>query len=252
MGDNKPDFSADIPSKIIGILFPLPIIDYSAYEFYRMAPPGIMLSMISVALTEFSSDAVEKVFAPIDKMVDELMVRDLDLIMQGGVPLEILLGLDGHDRLMLRMEERSGVPATSSILGIISAAKRLGIRSIALANKWSDPMNAVLSEFFRRDGIEVAGFSNKDLAPADFQRLAGNQSIDLAYSLGKTALETFPKADALYLGGGAWISQPAAEHLEAEFGRPVICNQNAMLWDVMDRLGIWKPIHGHGRLLSLD
>jgi hypothetical protein len=38
--------------------------------------------------------------------------------------------------------------------------------------------------------------------------------------------------------------------LEQEFGRPVICNQAAMIRDILHILGDWKPIPGHSRVLS--
>jgi len=34
-----------------------------------------------------------------------------------------------------------------------------------------------------------------------------------------------PDCDAVYIGGGSWIAEPVAARLEAEFGKPVLCNQ---------------------------
>jgi maleate cis-trans isomerase len=141
-------------------------------------------------------------------------------------------------------------PATSSILGVVEAAKHLGVARIALANKWTDAMNATLGEFFARMDIAIEGVASKVLAPSQFQRMSGGDNIDLAYALGCQALRDFPEADGLYIGGGAWLSQPVAEALEAEFGRPVITNVSAMIRNVLTRLNCWAPIPGHGRLLG--
>src|SRR5207302_3749117 len=130
----------------IGALKPRSVVDNSAYEFYRLAPPGVMLVMIPVGLAEFSKDDVERAFAPLDAYVDQLMERGVDLIMQSGVPLPLLIGVEAHDRLLDRIARRSGKPATSSVRGVVAAAKRLGLTRIAVANKWSAPMNGVLAE----------------------------------------------------------------------------------------------------------
>src|SRR5262245_47689183 len=66
-------FEDQVPRLKIGALKPLSVVDNSAYEFYRIAPPGVMLVMIPVGLGKFSKDDVERVFAPLDSYVDQLM-----------------------------------------------------------------------------------------------------------------------------------------------------------------------------------
>src|SRR5439155_709871 len=125
--ESKPMFQEFVPKLKIGTIKPLSVIDLSCYEFYRLAPPGVMLIMIGAGLGKFSKDDVERVFAPIDSYMDQLVERGADLVMQSGVPLPLLLGVEGHDRLIERMAKRSGKPATSSVLGVVAAAKRLGL-----------------------------------------------------------------------------------------------------------------------------
>lgn len=243
-------FEDDLPKRKIGVLTPLPVIDNGAYEFYRLVRDRVMLVMIPVGLAEFTDKDVQRVFAPIDTYLDKLMERRVDIVMQSGVPLPALIGVEAHDRLIAHMAQYTGRPATSSILGVVEAAKHLGIARIALANKWPDAMNATLGEFFSRANIAIEGVASKVLAPSQFQRMSGEDNIELAYALGRQALRDFPRADGLYIGGGAWLSQPVAEALEAEFGRPVITNISAMIRNLLIRLNCWTPIKGHGRLLE--
>jgi maleate cis-trans isomerase len=243
-------FEDALPKRKIGVLSPLPVIENSAYEFYRIVGDRIMLVLIPVGLAEFSTKDVERVFAPIDSHLDKLMDRGVDVIVQSGVPLPILIGVEAHDRLIAHIAQYSGRPATSSILGIVAAAKNLGIRRIALANKWSDRMNRTLGEFFAREGIAIAGVASEVLSPAEFQKKSSGENIELAYELGRAAFKQFPTADGLYIGGGAWLSQPVCEALEREFDTPAISNQSAMIWDTLHRIDCWQPIQGHGRILS--
>jgi maleate cis-trans isomerase len=74
--------------------------------------------------------------------------------------------------------------------------------------------------------------------------------MQLAYELGRRAFLENPGCDGVYVGGGTWLAEPVAGQLEQEFGKPVICNQAAMIRDILHILGDWKPIHGHSRVLS--
>ncbi len=82
--------------------------------------------------------------------------------------------------------------------------------------------------------------------------MASGDSIELAYALGRQALERFPQADGIYIGGGTWLAQPVCERLEREFGKPCLGNLSAMLWDALRRVDYWTPIKGHGILLAGD
>ena len=197
-------FEDDLPKRKIGVLSPLPVIDNGPYEFYRLVKDRVMLVLIPVGLAEFTDKDVERVFAPIDSYLDKLMERRVDIVVQSGVPLPALIGVAAHDRLLAHMERYTGRPATSSILGVVEAAKHLGIANIALANKWSDAMNRTLGEFFARKHIAVAGVASKVIAPSQFQKMSGEDNIQLAYELGRQALRDLPEADGLYIGGGAW------------------------------------------------
>jgi maleate cis-trans isomerase len=243
-------FENDVPRHKVGMLHPLAVIDNSPYEFYRLAPPGIMMVMIPIGLADFTNADVERVFAPLDGYLDQLMERGIDLVMQNGVPLPILIGVEAHDRMLAHMAEYTGKPATSSVQAVVHAARDLGIRRLALANKWSDSMNRTLGAFFAREGMSVCGTATKVLSPAQFQKIKTTDNLQLAYDLGRRTFAENPDCDAVYIGGGAWLAEPAARRLEEEFGRPVICNQTAAIREILRLLNDWKPLAGRGRVLA--
>jgi maleate cis-trans isomerase len=245
-------FEDVIPKRKIGCLFPLPVIDYHPYEFYQLVSNQIMLVTVPLGLEKFTREDVERVFASVDEKLALLLERGIDIVLQAGVPLPILVGIDFLDRLLSYIEEKAGVPATSTVLNVVAAAQHLGIKRIAVANKWNDQMNATLGQFFARGGIAVAGTNARSMVPSEFTKMDTLASITLAYELGRGALETYPQADALYIGGGSWLSLPVVERLEHEFGKPVMTNQTATVWHVLHLLDCWNPIPGHGRLLEGD
>jgi hypothetical protein len=232
-------FESDIPRYKIGCLQPGAIIDNHPFEFYRLAPAGIMLVMVGVGLKEFSRGDVERVFAPLDRYLDQLMERDVDIVIQHGVPLPLLI-----------MAAYTGLPATSTVLSVVRAATELGFKRVAVVNKWTAEMNATLAAFLARGGISVVGGATRSLDPVVFHRIKPDEHMRLAYELGARAFKEHSDCDAVYIGGGSWLAEPVAARLEAEFGKPVLCNQTAVIRNTLKMLGIWQPIEGHSRVLA--
>jgi maleate cis-trans isomerase len=110
-------------------------------------------------------------------------------------------------------------------------------------------MNSTLGEFFSREGIVVVGANTQPMHPSQFIKMQSDASLHLAYDLGRGALQRFPEAEGVYIGGGAWLTLPVIGRLEEEFGKPVITNQTATVWHVLHLLDCWQPIQGFGRLL---
>src|SRR5262249_34875115 len=153
---------------------------------------------IPVGLAEFTGKDVERVFAPVNSYLDKLIERRVDIVVQSGVPLPALIGVEAHDRLIAHIADYTRRPATSSVLGVVAAARRLGLKNIAFANKWSESMNRTLGEFFAREKIAVAGVASKVIGPSQFQKMSGEENIELAYELGRQALRDISEADGLY------------------------------------------------------
>lgn len=234
----------------IGALVPLSVIDTSAAEFYRLAPPGILLVMIPLGLGEFSAADVERVFAPLNDYLDKLMDRGVHLITQTGVPLPILIGVEAHQKMLDHISAHTGVPATSTTLAVGRAAKHLGIRKLALVNKWTVPMNRSLGDFLALDGVAVCGTATKELTPDVFQKLDPGDHMRLAYELGRKAFIDNPDCDGIYIGGGTWLAEPVSSRLEQEFGKPALCNQTVGIWDDLQILKDWAPLPNRGMLLG--
>ncbi len=243
-------FEGFVPRLKIGCLMPGAVIDNHAFEFYRLAPSGVMLVMVGVGLREFSRGDVERVFTPLERYLDQLMERGVNLVIQNGVPLPILIGIEAHDRMVAHMASYTRLPATTTVLSVVRAATDLGLRKVVAVNKWTGEMNCSLAAFFARGGVSVVGATTKSLAPADFHRFDTGDHMQLAYELGRRAFLDHPDCDAIYIGGGSWIAEPVAVKLEAEFDKPVLCNQSAVIRNVLKMLGAWTPHAGHSRVLA--
>ncbi|MBI4529556.1 MAG: hypothetical protein HY695_37640 [Deltaproteobacteria bacterium] len=240
-----------LPVRKIGCLVPFSVIDTGPYEFYRIAPERVMRVMLPAGLAEFSSADVERVFQPLDKLTRQLCERGVDIIVQMGVPLDLLLGREALARVIGRIEEIGHVPAVAEVHSVVQAARALGIKKIVAANKWNEVMNRRLAEFFAEGGITQIGTQARSLVPAEFMKMSSDEGLSLAYGLGRMALNAYPEAEGLFLGGGAWLTLPVIIALEQKFGKPVITNQTAVVWDACRRVSYWQPKAGYGMLIAL-
>lgn len=243
-------FVEELPTRKIGYLGPRHVIENQPYEFYRLAPPGIILVMVSCGLERFTAQDVERVTKPIDRMLDMLVARDVEIVNQVGVPLPLLVGMEAHDALIKHIADYTGRPATSQLMNVIAALKHLGIKKVIAVNKWHHDMNENLAAFLDREGIELAGVSNRALEPDEFSRINTKDSAKLAYDLSIQGVKDFPQADGIFIGGGSWLAQPVAVQVEAEVGLPVVTNIGAMTWNLLHRIGAWQPKQDCGRLLA--
>jgi maleate isomerase len=243
-------FEDALPEKKIGYLSLNSYIEIQAYEFYRLAPPGVMPTFVPCGMQEHSLAAARRAIAAMDGLLDLLAARNVDIVFQGGLPIPLLIGPAAHDDLVRHMAQRTRRPALTQMQSVIAAMKAVGLKNVLVANRWTDDLNDALPAFFARDGIKIAGRCTRSLTPTETTRMKDADTADLAFELALNGFKANPAADGLYLGGNAWLAQPIVERLEAEVGKPVICNNGAAVWDLLRRLGKWKPLPGRGRLLE--
>jgi len=241
------------PRHAIGVLSPLGGADTMPYGMYRLLGPEFMVISVSLALASFKPEDIERAVAAIEPQVEHLVARGADLILQSGTPLALSLGPAGLEQLLARVHEKSGRPVLSSALNAVEAARAVGVRKVVAANKWNETINRNLAAFFAHYDIELVGTAAESQEPAQFQRADLRAGAELAYRLGREALERTPEADALLIGGGAWFADPAAAALERAFGRPVITSLNGAVRGILKALGRWRPFpQGTGRVLEAE
>src|SRR5207248_4198560 len=109
-------------------LQPTEVVDNAAFELYRLAPKGMIQLMIPIGLGEFSKADVERaLFKPLASNLDKLMEREVQMVVQSGTPLPIIIGVEAHDRMIEFMTKHTGVPASSTVLAVCRAARQLGM-----------------------------------------------------------------------------------------------------------------------------
>src|SRR5690606_19516595 len=183
------------------------------------------------------------------KCVDELVRQGANSITLAGFPISSQLGRRRVLELLEETAKRTGVTADSHAEASIAAMRRLGMRRIAIASRWSDVLNQKLIAYLNEAEFEVLAVTSVGQWARQAFSMSIEEGVKLAFQLSREAIRKAPTADGLLLPGGAWRSLAAVPILEEDFGKPVVTNPIAQVWRLIDA-GIAPPVQGWGRLLA--
>ncbi len=194
--------SADLKPRLrIGYARPHTLNDTLQYDFYLMAPAGIMMMTAGQEINDYSREAVEDQLPVLDKRIGSLMRRGAQRIVVSGVPVAISLGRERMQQLLSDIQAKWGVPANTDLEAIIAAVKHLCAARVALATRWKDPVNQSLSAYLAEAGLETAGVANSGRSMAENAGLDDETGIRLI-DLGREAIMKDSSAEAVIMPGG--------------------------------------------------
>jgi len=208
----------------LGYIIPHRYTDMDAYQFYRVAPEGMMLVTTGLNLQGHSLEAVERELPAFWDAVDLFAKRKVDRIALSGVPVASMIGRKRMRELLAEAPSRSGLPCDTDLAAHVATLKHFGARRIALATRWGEPTNTALTKYLAESEIEVVGIAARGTSFGIARSADPAADHLLALELGRKALSEFPQAQALLMPGGLWHAMHAVPMLEAEFGKPVLLN----------------------------
>jgi len=214
-------------------------------DMYRLFPPGVGLHFtrapIPDSITEATLQAQVHALAPAAATL--LPDGSLDLICYACTSGSLVIG---EDRVCAAL--RQGAPnaiCTTLITGVMRALRAVGARRIAVATPYLDEINQREAEYMQAAGFDITNIQGLNIEKdSDMIRLRPEFIADYAASVDT------PDADALFISCGALRSLDVVDALEQRLGKPVICSNQAMAWDVLRQAGIKDTLPGYGRLLQ--
>lgn len=218
----------------LGYVIPHLYTDMDAYQFYRIAPEGMMLITTGLNLTEYSLAAVEKELPTLWQRFELLAKKKADRISLSGVPVASALGRSKMREILAEAEKRTGIPCDTDLEAHIATLQHLGASKIVLATRWPDAVNNALTRYLGEAGIEVLACAAqaRSLERNKFSSAADDHL--LALELGNRVLRENPRAQALLMPGGLWFAIYAVPMLEKEHGRPVLLNITSTTWAALN------------------
>jgi maleate cis-trans isomerase len=234
----------------IGKLNPTVVASTFVYEFYKVAPPGVMLLTRNLSVRDVRDPAdLEASVALVRQAVEELKRAGADLILGAGIPVLLSGGADGNERMLKLLQELSGLPATTTLTSAVEAFRHLGVRRLAIATAYGRPdLGEKLAEYMKRQGFEIAGLSTIETGLASIEK--PKLDFGFVYRYGKKVFREADGAEALYFPSSSWPTVEHVELLERDLGCPVVSSSSAAIWNSLRLAGLREAIHGYGRLLS--
>ncbi len=237
----------------LGYVIPHLYTDLDAYQFYRVAPEGMMLVTTGLNLKEYSLAAVEHELPVLWERFDLLAKKKVDRISLSGVPVASALGRTRMREILAEAQARTGLACDTDLEAHIATLQHLGATRIALASRWPEAVNAALTRYLAEAGIEVIACRSRARSLQENKEASAADDHLLALELGGQVLRETPDAQALLMPGGLWYAIHAVPLLEAEYGRPVLLNILSTTWAALHAAGErmrYRPDPRWGKVLA--
>ena len=221
----------------LGYVIPHLYTDMDAYQFYRVAPEGMMLVTTGLDLKDYTLAAVEKELPMLWQRFDLLAKKKVDRLSLSGVPVASALGRKRMREILAEGEKRTGLACDTDLEAHIATLQHLGASKIALATRWPEAVNAALTRYLAEAGIEVLACASRARTLDQNKLSSAAADHELALELGGKALREAPRAQALLMPGGLWHAIHAVPLLEAEHGKPVLLNILSTTWAALHAAG---------------
>jgi maleate isomerase len=152
----------------------------------------------------------------------------------------------GEERVFAELKK--GAPRaipTSLISGVIRALHAIDAKRIVIGTPYLDEINALEADYLEAAGFDVQAITGFNLEKdSDMVLVSPDYIREFALSL------DHPDADAIFISCGALRTLDVIGDIEAATGKPAICSNQAMIWDVLRLANVEDRFEGYGRLLS--
>ena len=229
----------------IGLLYPeTGMLDE---EYWGWVPEGVALF---IARTEVPASASVEVMTRMAESVEvERICRglakiDVDAIAYACTAVGFIRGIGSDQDVIRRMEEASGVRATTTITATVNALRELGVRRLAVATPYLAEIDEKLREFLEESGFVVVNQQGLGIHGRDINLVP----IDQVYRLAKQVDTS--EADGIYVACTSLRTLEIIEALEHDVGKPVVSANQATMWEVLRLAGVKVYVPGLGQLFN--
>lgn len=231
----------------VGYTSPLSATEVFPYEFYEVVPKGVTLVITTLAVADVTAEEVDRSYKISLEAAKDMARVGVDLMVLGGVPINLSRGFDHVDDLIRDTQKSIGVPVTTSITAQLDAMRQTGAKRIAVAHPFPpDDQEQLFTDIVGHYGFELAGIKGGGKGGRELGRIPLEMSIALCRALKREN----PAADTMWLPCPHWACGEAIAQIEQELDVTVITANQAITWHALRRCGIADKLPGWGRLLE--
>lgn len=186
--------------------------------------------------------------ADLDEPLRLLQGARPDVILYGCTSATLTHGIAFDQTLARRIKFNSGAECVTAAGALVHALATFGADRIGFASPYVPKINDMAIGFLAEAGIETVARSEVTDTLDNFGQ--GQLSPRDVFELGLAA--DHAKADAIVLSCTDMRSVETIADLETTLGKPVICSNQAMMFQAMQLAGIAETLTGFGTLLERD
>ncbi len=210
------------------------------YECQRMAPEGVSVHFTRIAHTDDEEETLLHMIEVVPEIADLLGHASLDAICFGCTGGSFVRpGMD--DDIIEVIQDRTGIPATTTSTALVEAMREMGVAKVALASPYPQWLNDKLGVFLADKGIEVVAEKGQNvecpafLPPENSEALA--REVDCA------------EADGIFISCTNFRSLESVDKLEAALGKPVLTSNTTAMWHTLRVAGFEDEASSGGALM---
>ncbi|WP_101065700.1 maleate cis-trans isomerase family protein [Roseovarius salinarum] len=213
-------------------------------DMMRNMPPGVGAFFARAEMPrEISTDSLAQLRGSLAGAAARILPDDgLDVICFACTSGTVAVGEDASCAELVK-----GAPgaAPATLAGAVrKALTALDVHRIVLGSPYLPELNDTMVRYLDGAGFEVLDAHGMGLSyDTEMVRVAPGYLVDYARAIDR------PEAEAVLLSCGALRSIEVVDEIEQRLGKPVVCSNQAMLWDCLRLAGVDDRPAGLGRLL---
>jgi maleate isomerase len=228
----------------IGYTSPPLTTEVFPYEFYKIVPEGVSLVVTSLAIVVRSKEEIDQSYDISMRAAREMAAAGCDLVMLGGVPINLSRGVKNAHDMIVDLEKELGVKVSTSTSAQTKAAHALGAKKVVVAHPYAESDTDRIAGYSSHFDCELLGAMAFGSPFNQIGRIPRNGALEL----GRALMKKHPDADTILMPSPHWPTIESIEPLEQEFGVNVMTALQVIVWDALRRCGINDKIEGYGRL----
>jgi maleate isomerase len=212
------------------------------YETQRMAGNSTSVHSMRISHTADTEENVIWMGTQVPAAAKLLAHAKVDVICYGCTGGGFIKGPGYDQQLTNEIKEATGIPGTTTIVGVTDALRAFGAKKLCVASPYEPWLNEKLRDFLGKTGFEVLAI--KGLGTQAHSTVNPEQVEALVTSVDR------PDADAIFISCTNFGTLDIIESLEKKLGKPVVTSNSGSMWKMMRIVGDKSAVPGGGRLFS--